>query len=167
MNVPKLGAVLLIGYMLSAALAQGSLYTSSPPKSLFFQGVISYPADDDLVLQYLIRNDGPNPIINDAEQIAILYAAEALPIEIIRVPPPGMINLLAPGESEYGTIIVSEAPFDSDNLEFYWRLTEVGPNTRYALTRRFSEMDEQSSISPPLRVSWAAGDIGGDDTAAQ
>ena len=152
MKIFKLGAVLLIGYMLSAALAQGSLYTSSPPQSLFFRGVISYSADDDLILQYLIRNDGPNPIINDAEQIAILYAAEALPIEIIRVPPPGMINLLAPGESEYGTIIVSEAPFDSDNLEFYWRLTEVGPNTRYALTRRFSEMDEQSSVSPPLRV---------------
>lgn len=141
----KLVSACLVGYILSAGLAQGSFYHSSPPKNLFFQGVLSYSAGDDLILQYALRNDGPNPIISDPQQIAVLYGANSIPIEIVRVPPPGALDLLRTGESEYGVVIIRDAPVDSDNLAFYWRLTEVGPNTRYALTRRFDEMDRASS----------------------
>ena len=147
----KLVSACLVGYIVSVGLAQGSFYRSSPPLDLFFQGTLSYSSSDDLILKYVLRNDGPNPIINDPQQIAILYGADLIPIEIMRVPPPGALDLLRTGESEYGTIILRDAPVDSDNLEFYWRLTEVGPNTRYALTRRFGEMDEQS-LSHPLKV---------------
>ena len=137
-------AFLLVGCTLSAGLAQGTFYRSSPPQGLFFQGALSYSSSGALTLQYVLRNDGLNPIINDAQQIAVLYGADSIPIEVVRTPPPGALNLLKAGESEYGAVIIRDAPIDSDNLAFYWRLTEVGPNTRYALTRRFDEMNAQS-----------------------
>ena len=131
--------------MLSVGLAQGSFYRSSPPQDLFFRGALSYSSSGDLMLHYVLRNDGPNPIISDPQQIAVLYGADPVPIDIKRVPPPGALDLLRTGERERGVIIVRDEPVDSDNLTFYWRLTEVGPNTRYALTRRFGEMDRPAS----------------------
>jgi Carbohydrate binding domain len=87
----------------------------------------------EIAIRYTLNNDGQNPIVNDTYRLHILNEDLALHYTLSRVPPAGSVNVLQPGQSEYGTIVVPDPP--NGNLSFLWILVERGPGGHYSVAR--------------------------------
>ena len=137
----------------SAAQIQRSRYRLDPPEDLFFQSVISYLACDNPLPRYVVRNNALHPGINAPRQIAVLYGAKTVPIKTVSVSALGLLHVWVSGESKYNTIMVQEAPLDSDNVasSLCPQLTKTGFEMHYAPILRFNVMNE-TAVSRPLRA---------------
>lgn len=94
----------------------------------------------DVALQYTLRNDGEVAIVNEPSRLYVLNEDIKLRHTQSRVPPAGSVNVIQPGESEYGTIIVPNPP--NGRLTFLWILVQLGPGGHYAATVDISALLE-------------------------
>ena len=118
------------------------------PQGLLFEADFFRPRQTEIVIQYRLINESQHPIINDPYRLRIYYGDSSVEYDRESSPASGRPNYLAPGESEFGQIVIPKAPNDIDELELEWVLTEVGPGTQHKLIRNLAELAE---ISPDLR----------------
>jgi hypothetical protein len=104
----------------------------------------------DVALQYVLANDGEVSIVNEPSRLNVLNEDIKLRYTLSRVPPAGSVNVIAPGESEHGTIIVPDPP--NGQLTFLWILVQLGPGGHYAAT-----VDISSLLDAPQGTSATIG----------
>jgi hypothetical protein len=92
----------------------------------------------EIVIRYTLSNDGKNAIVNDSYRLNILNEDTKLLYTLSRVPPAGSVNVIQPGQSEYGTIVVPTPP--NGTINFLWILVERGPGGHYAVARDISAL---------------------------
>ena len=112
------------------------------PKGLLFETDLFRPRQSEIIIQYRLINESEHPIVNDPFRLRVYYGDTSIRYVRTSSPVAGRPNFLAPGEAEYGQIVVPQAPADLDRLELEWQLIEVGPGTQHTLVRNFAEMAE-------------------------
>ena len=89
----------------------------------------AYRNGDEVVIQYVLSNVGEDPLHVDPQRLKLHYGDVELPYTLWRVPEREDDIRLAPGASEYGTLIVSDPPQDADRAELRWVLSRIGSST--------------------------------------
>ena len=92
-------------------------------------------SEDEVVIQYGLKNDGDNILANDGLRLKLLQQDRPVPYTLERMTTGGTLNRLLPGFSEYGTILV-ENPIEGD-LTLVWELVEIGAGTVHTLKQVF------------------------------
>jgi hypothetical protein len=84
------------------------------------------------VIYYEIRNNGQESLRLPVEGLSVRKGGIALPFRVVRTTFGQTVDLLAPGESATGAIIVPEAP---EGVEVEWRLQDSKGNSYVLRTR--------------------------------
>ena len=117
------------------------------PKGLLFETDLFRPRQSEVIIQYRLINESEHPIVNDPFRLRVYYGDTSIRYVRTSSPVAGRPNFLAPGEAEYGQIVVPQAPADLSNLELEWQLIEVGPGTQHTLVRNFADMAERPAAA--------------------
>jgi hypothetical protein len=131
-----------------------SIGTKELPPGVTLDLTASYATKGSVALQYILENNGEVPIVNEPSRLNILHEDSKLRYTLSRVPPAGSANVIAPGEAEYGTIIVPSPP--SERLSFLWVLVQLGPGGHYAVTRDVSVLLGSSAATSRLALPLTA-----------
>lgn len=118
-----------------------SIGTKDEPPGVSLALTVTRNQKNDVVIQYELVNDGEVAIVNEPSRLTVLNEDIKLRYTLSRVPPAGSVNVVRPGESEYGTLIVSSPP-TSGILTFLWVMVQLGPGGHYAVTRNLTELLE-------------------------
>ena len=110
------------------------------PLGLLFEADLFQPRQNEIIIQYRLINESDNPVINDPFRLRVYYGDTSIRYNRTSSPVAGRPNFLAPGEAEYGQIIVPQAPASLADLELEWVLIEVGPGTPHRLIRNFADI---------------------------
>ena len=89
----------------------------------------AYRNGDEVVIQYVLSNVGEDPLHVDPQRLKLHYGDVELPYTLWRVPEREDDIRLAPGASEYGTLIVSDPPQGADRVLLRWVLSRIGSST--------------------------------------
>jgi hypothetical protein len=92
----------------------------------------------DVTMQYTLTNDGDVAIVNEPSRLNLLNEDIKLKFALSRVPPAGSVNVIRPGQSESGTIVLTNPP--NGTLTFLWILVQLGPGGQYAAMVDVSEL---------------------------
>jgi hypothetical protein len=87
---------------------------------------------DTAVIYYEIKNNGQDTLRLPVEGLSVRKGGVALPFRVVRTTFGQSVDVLAPGESATGAIIVPEAP---EGVEVEWRLQDSKGNTYVLRTR--------------------------------
>ena len=91
---------------------------------------------DEIVIQYVLKNIGDAPLYTNPRRLKLRYGRAELPYTLWRVPE--RENRLAPGASEYGTLIVPSPPPTADSIKLRWVLAHIGSATFGTLERNLT-----------------------------
>ncbi len=89
----------------------------------------AYRNGDEVVIQYVLSNVGDDPLHVDPQRLKLHYGDAELPYTLWRVPERKSDIRLAPGASEYGTLIISDPPQGADRVLLRWVLSRIGSST--------------------------------------
>jgi hypothetical protein len=92
----------------------------------------------DVTLQYTLTNEGEVAIVNEPSRLNVLNEDIKLKYALSRVPPAGSVNVIRPGQSESGTLVLTNPP--NGKLTFLWVLVQLGPGGQYAAIVDVSEL---------------------------
>ncbi len=87
---------------------------------------------DTAVVYYEIKNNGQESLSLPVEGLSVRKGGIALPFRVVRTTFGQTVDVLAPGESATGAIIVPEAP---EGVEVEWRLRDSKGNSYVLRTR--------------------------------
>jgi Carbohydrate binding domain len=135
-------------------LASLSIGTKDVPPGVTLDLNVTRNQKGDVVIQYELLNEGEVAIVNESSRLNILNEDIKLRYTLSRVPPAGSANVIRPGESEYGTLIVPSPP--NGNLTFLWVLVQLGPGGHYAVTRNLTELLEGTGQAATETTTMAA-----------
>ena len=108
----------------SADLSGSARSITSVPGTAFQAS--AYRNGAEVVVQYVLSNTGDDPLHIDPQRLKLRYGKVELPYTLWRVPEREDDIRLAPGDSEYGTLLLSAPPQDAGPIELRWVLSRIG-----------------------------------------
>jgi hypothetical protein len=117
--------------------------TDEAPTWLSFHAEVTHAPTGALAISYALANQGEHPVAADASQLRLSYLDPVagpirLPYTLSRVSVEGLVNRVAPGGTEFGTIVIKDPP-PRGRIALEWSLIQIGPAQSYTVRRSFSE----------------------------
>lgn len=121
------------------------------PAGTEFRAVV-YHSGSELSVQYILTNTGSDTLLADPNRLQVSYGSVNLPYTLTRVPTTSGPDNLAGGASDYGTLVIENAPQDTDDITLKWTFFREGSGQHFTLTRTLEAIPiglPQSSPSEP------------------
>ena len=141
------------------ASAEGSTEKSSTPpltraaeaapEGTQFKAVV-YHSGTELAIQYILTNSGGSTLFADPDRLQLTYGAVSLPYTLTRVPATADPDKLAEGASDYGTLVIEDAPQDTGQLELRWTLFREDSSEHFTLTRNLEAIPIGEPQASPI-----------------
>lgn len=113
------------------------------PIWLSFRADATYTPTGVLAISYALVNQSQHQLGADASRLRLYHldpiaGPVRLPHTLSRVSVEGLVNRVAAGGTEFGTIIVTDPPVGG-RIVLEWPLVQLGPAVTYTLNRTFSD----------------------------
>ena len=119
------------------------------PAGTEFKAVV-YHSGTELAVQYILTNVSASTLFADPERLQLSYGDVTLPYTLTRVPLSADPNKLAEGASDYGTLVIEDAPQDTGKLELRWTLFREDSSEHFTLTRNLEAIPVGEPQASPV-----------------
>ena len=113
------------------------------PQGTSFETTLEYTSNGDIKVHYTLSNYGNTTFVAKPADLFIYYGTTSLPYQLVHSPAPRLAHRLSKDESETGTVLITNPPYDSDHLQLVWQLYEMGPDRYHTLLRTFGEIEQK------------------------